>query len=98
MTARVTWTEEAVRSLGVRTTVEVAGSILGLSRTQSYEAVKAGRFPVPVVAVGRRLVVPTAPLRRLLEMDAPGSAATDPGGNTTTAPSRGTHDNRTSAA
>lgn len=64
------WTEEAVRGLGVRTDVETAGSIFGLSRTQSYEAVKCGRFPVPVVHVGRRLVVPTAPIRRLLEMDA----------------------------
>lgn len=74
----VTWSEEAIRGLGVKTGVETAGAIFGLSRTQSYEAVKAGRFPVPVVPVGdHRLVVPVAPILRLLGMgsDAPGQAA-----------------------
>jgi hypothetical protein len=66
----ITWTEEAIRGLGVRTDVETAGSILGLSRTQAYEAVKADRFPVPVIRVGRRLIVPTAPIRRLLGIEA----------------------------
>lgn len=65
-----TWTDDAVRALGVRTDVTTAGSIFGLSRTQAYEAVSAGRFPVPVIRVGRRVVVPVAPIRRLLELDA----------------------------
>lgn len=65
-----TWTPAAVRALGVRTTVPVAGEILaGLSATQAYELAKRGSFPVPVVKVGRRLVVPTAPILRLLELD-----------------------------
>jgi hypothetical protein len=68
----VTWTPEAVRALGVRTTVPIAGKILaGLSETQSYEMAKRGGFPVPVVKVGRRLVVPTAPILRLLGLDSP---------------------------
>jgi hypothetical protein len=71
---RAVWTETAVKALGVRTDVETAGDILGLSRTQAYEAVKAGRFPVAVLHVGRRLVVPTAPLRRLLGIDEAGPA------------------------
>ena len=75
--SRVTWTEEAIRGLGVRTDVETAGSIFGLSRTQSYEAVKGGRFPVPVIPVGRRLVVPTAPIRQILGI---GSAEKDGAG------------------
>ena len=65
----ITWSEEAVRALGVRTNVETAGSVFGLSRTQAYQAVRAGRFPVPVLRIGRRIVVPTAPIRRLLEID-----------------------------
>lgn len=65
----VTWTEAAIRALGVKTDVETAGSIFGLSRTQSYEAVKDGRFPVELVRVGRRMIVPTAPIRRLLGID-----------------------------
>ena len=64
--ASIIWTEAAIRDLGVRTDVATAGSIFGLSRTQSYEAVRHGRFPVPVIPVGRRLVVPTAPIRQIL--------------------------------
>ncbi len=75
----ITWTEEAIRGLGVKTDVPTAGSIFGLSRTQSYEAVKAGRFPVAVISIGRRLVVPMAPVRQALGLDAgergPGAAA-----------------------
>jgi hypothetical protein len=67
---KATWTAEAIRSLGVRTTVPIAGAILaGLSETQSYELAKRDGFPVPVVKVGRRLVVPTAPILRLLGLD-----------------------------
>jgi hypothetical protein len=82
MTGR-TWTEAEVRAQGVRTTVEVAGSILGgLSRTQAYLAVEHGKFPVPVIRVGRRLVVPTAPILALLglgpDMSAGGPAPPEP--------------------
>ena len=70
----ISWSEEAIHGLGVRTDVPTAGSILGLSRTQAYEAVKAGRFPVPVIPVGRRLIVPVAPIRQLLGIGAPHKA------------------------
>lgn len=75
----VTWSEEALRALGVKTDVETAGAVFGLSRTQSYEAAKAGRFPVPVVPIGEhRLVVPVAPILRLLQIDT--GAAGETGG------------------
>jgi excisionase family DNA binding protein len=54
-------------------TVEEAGAALGLSRTSSYEAVRAGT--IPSIRLGRRLVVPTAALRRLLQLDLPSEAA-----------------------
>lgn len=74
----IRWTPEAVRALGVRTDVPTAGAILGgLSRTQAYEAVKAGKFPVPVIAVGHRLVVPVQPILDLLRLDAPTPGAAD---------------------
>lgn len=70
------WTPEAVRELGVRTTVPIAGEILaGLSETQAYELAKRGDFPVPVMKVGRRLVVPVAPILRFLDLDSPGPDA-----------------------
>ncbi len=61
-----TWAPEAVRALGTRTDVATAGSIFGLSRTQAYEAVKRGDFPVTPIRIGRRLVVPVAPILALL--------------------------------
>ena len=67
MTVKATWTRQAIEALGVRTDVPTAGAILaGLCRDESYRAVKRGTFPVPVIKVGRRLVVPTAPILELL--------------------------------
>jgi excisionase family DNA binding protein len=60
------WTAEAVRGLGLTTTVETASSILGISRTTAYALAKRGKFPVRLVRVGRRYLVPTAALLGLL--------------------------------
>jgi len=46
------------------TTVPIAGRMLGLSRNKAYEA--AARGEIPTLKFGRRLVVPTMPLRRML--------------------------------
>jgi excisionase family DNA binding protein len=48
-------------------TVEEAGDALGISRASAYEGVKTGE--IPSIRVGRRIVVPTAALRRLLGID-----------------------------
>src|SRR4051794_31197472 len=48
-------------------TVETAGRYLGISRPTAYEGVRTG--DIPSVRVGKRLLVPTAALRRLLELD-----------------------------
>jgi hypothetical protein len=50
-----TWTAADILALGVRTDVETAGSIFGLSRTQAYEAVNGDRLPVPTFRIGRRV-------------------------------------------
>ncbi len=72
---RVAWSEEAIRALGTRCTVPQAGSILaGLSESQAYEAAKRGDLGVPILKVGRRLVVPVRPILELL-----GLAPTDSG-------------------
>jgi hypothetical protein len=52
------WRERATVS------VETAGAILGISRASAYAAV--GADELPVIRVGRRLLVPTARLRVLL--------------------------------
>jgi hypothetical protein len=69
MTAKV-WTRKAVEALGVKTDVPTAGAILaGLGRDESYRAVKRGKFPVPVIRVGRRMIVPVQPILDLLGLD-----------------------------
>jgi hypothetical protein len=76
---KITWTEDAVRALGVRTTVPIAGEIIaGWHRDDSYDAVKRGEFPVPVIRVGRRMVVPVAPILELLRIGPPGTGVTGP--------------------
>ena len=74
---KVTWTEEAIRALGVRTDVPTAGEIIaGWHRDDSYDAVKRGEFPVPVIRVGRRMIVPVRPILELLRIGAPDTGAT----------------------
>ena len=44
--------------------VEEAGRLLGISRGTAYEAAKSGE--IPVIRIGKRLLVPRAALERLL--------------------------------
>ena len=43
------------------------GKILGLGRSSTYEAVARG--DIPSIRIGRKLLVPTAGLQRLLGLD-----------------------------
>ena len=51
--------------IGATCSVPVAGALLGVSRSSAYKAVENGE--IPAIRVGRRIVVPTAALRRMLE-------------------------------
>lgn len=46
--------------------VDEAATLLGIGRSLGYELARRGNFPVPVVKLGRRLVVPKAPLDKML--------------------------------
>ena len=70
------WSEDRVRALGVATDLVTAAAVLGIGRTTAHALVRADRFPVPVIRVGRRYRVPVAPLLQLLSIPAE-SAATD---------------------
>jgi excisionase family DNA binding protein len=48
-------------------TIDEARAALRLSRSSAYEAARSG--DLPTVRVGRRLLVPTAALRRMLQLD-----------------------------
>jgi hypothetical protein len=49
------------------TTVPLAGKLLGLSRNKAYEAAAKGE--ISTLKFGKRLVVPTMPLKRMLGLD-----------------------------
>jgi hypothetical protein len=51
---------------GPRRTSLPPGAILGIGRTKAYELARDGAFPVTVIRVGRRYLVPVAPLLALL--------------------------------
>lgn len=57
---------DELNALGVSTDIITAGRALGISRTSAYAAVHNGTFPIRVVKIGGRYVVPTAELRELL--------------------------------
>jgi excisionase family DNA binding protein len=52
-------------------TVSEAGELLGISRAQAYLMVKLGRLPV--IRLGRRIVVPRVALMKMLESVMPES-------------------------
>jgi hypothetical protein len=60
------WTVEAVRQLGMTTDVDTAAAILGIGRTLAFELAKADRFPVRLLRLGRRVLVPVPDLLRFL--------------------------------
>lgn len=84
-----TWTEQQIRGLGAATDLVTAGSILGIGRTTAYELARTGRFPVPVLRVGRRYRVPVAPILSLLHLTPPAAAPpSDNAGARTVRPAR----------
>ena len=52
--------------------VEYAGKRLGLSRPSAYQAVKRGELPV--IRIGRRILVPVVALEKMLENTTPASS------------------------
>lgn len=60
----ITWTEEAVRALGVRTDLQTALDVVGIGRTGGYQLAAKGELPFPVLRIGKQYVVP---VRGLLE-------------------------------
>ena len=60
------WTPEAVRGLGMTKDIATAGSILGIGRSKAYVLAKSGEFPITVLRIGRRYLVPTSAILALL--------------------------------
>jgi hypothetical protein len=64
--ATTVWTAKAIRKLGMTTDVATAGAILGIGRSKAYELAKTGEFPVAILRIGRRYLVPTSAILALL--------------------------------
>ena len=60
------WTPEVVRRLGMTTDIDTAAAILGIGRTLAFDLAKADRFPVRLLGLGRRVLVPIPDLLRYL--------------------------------
>lgn len=43
-----------------------AARLLGIGRTLAYEMVREGTWPTPIIRAGRKIRIPSAPLRTLL--------------------------------
>jgi len=43
-----------------------AAKLLGIGRTVAYALVREGQWPTPIIRAGRKIRVPSAPLRELL--------------------------------
>lgn len=57
-TVRRVWTKESVLALGMTTDVETAAEIIGIGRSLAYELIAAEDFPIELLRLGRRVLVP----------------------------------------
>jgi hypothetical protein len=64
--ARQVWTPEQVRALGMTTDLTTAAAIIGIGRTLAYDLARTGDFPVRILRLGGRVVVPVADLLAFL--------------------------------
>jgi hypothetical protein len=61
---RETWTPETVRQLGLTTDLPTAARIIGIGRTLAYDLAKTDQFPVRILRIGGRVIVPVPDLLR----------------------------------
>jgi hypothetical protein len=57
---------------------EEAFALLGCGRSSGYEQIRQGAFPVPVLRLGYKIRIPTAPLLELLGLRAPAGVGGQP--------------------
>jgi hypothetical protein len=65
-TRDVPWTIDRIHGLGATTDLRTAGAIFGLSKNTTYDLLRRGEFPVPVLRVGARYRVPVPAILAVL--------------------------------
>jgi len=63
-------TRDELLALPVSVDVPTAGKVFGISKLTAYRLAQTGDFPVPVIRVGRKLVVSQAAILAALGIDA----------------------------
>jgi predicted DNA-binding transcriptional regulator AlpA len=66
--ATLQMTEADVRSLPPVVDVPTAAAVLGIGRTAAYELIRCGKWPTPVLRLGKLIRVPSAPLLDLVKV------------------------------
>lgn len=54
---------------GPSTDAGTVAPLLGMSKSAVYAAIRDDKFPFPVIRIGGRIVIPTAPIREALGLD-----------------------------
>jgi hypothetical protein len=64
------WTAERILACGPRMSgVDAVAAVYGYSSTKAYELLAAGEVDFPVLRRGRKYLVPTAAVLRVLQLD-----------------------------
>jgi hypothetical protein len=71
---------DELRALPAVVDLRTAAAMLDIGRTAAYELVRTGQWPTPVLRLGRRIKVPTAPLLDLLGLSTGSRTAVPPTG------------------
>ena len=61
-------TETDLRSLPPVVDVPTAAAVLGIGKTAAYDLIRSGKWPTPVLRLGKLIRVPSAPLLELLKV------------------------------
>lgn len=70
------WTEERIRDCGVRMDgVNAVAAVYGYGPRKAYSMLQSGDVDFPVIRRGRKYIVPTSAVLRLLEVGADKQAA-----------------------
>jgi len=49
--------------------VPTAAAMLGIGRTAAYELIRLGRWPTPVLRLGKLIRIPSAPILELIQVE-----------------------------
>ncbi len=66
--ASLKMTVEKAQSVPPVVDVPTAAAMLGIGRTAAYELIRVGKWPTPVLRLGKLIRIPSAPLLELIQV------------------------------